>query len=192
MLTFSNGTASLGLTLDAAYAPGSFASAPDTSGTGLAVTFTACYATGTRILTARGELPIEALRVGEPVVCASGRLVPIHWLGRRRVDFRGHARPGEVWPVRIGKDAFGPGTPSRDLRVSPDHAVHVDGVLIPARYLVNGSTVVQEPLATVEYWHLELPAHDVLVAEGLTAESYLDTGNRSAFERGVTQARAVA
>jgi hypothetical protein len=192
MLTFSNGTVSLGLTLDAAYAPGSFASATDTSGTGLAVTFTACYATGTRVLTGHGEVPIEQLRAGELVVCASGRLVPIRWLGRRRVHFHGHATPREVWPVRVRKDAFGPGAPSRDLVLSPDHAVHVDGMLVPVRYLVNGGTVVQEQAATVEYWHLELPAHDVVFAEGLTAESYLDTGNRDAFDADRATNRAVA
>ncbi len=36
----------------------------------------------------------------------------------------------------------------------------------------------------VEYWHVELDAHDVILAEGLPAESYLDCGNRSAFANG--------
>jgi hypothetical protein len=57
-------------------------------------------------------------------------------------------------------------------------------VLIPIRYLVNGASVVQELFGTVTYWHVEVHRHEVLLAEGLPAESYLDTGNRSAFANG--------
>jgi hypothetical protein len=62
--------------------------------------------------------------------------------------------------------------------------VFVDGVLIPVRYLLNDATIRQEAADEVTYWHVELPAHDVLFAEGLPAESYLDTGNRGAFANG--------
>jgi hypothetical protein len=92
--------------------------------------------------------------------------------------------------VRIAAHAFGAGRPRRDLLVSPDHAVFIDGegaapgVLIPVCYLINGATVWQEDVAGVEYWHVELPQHSVLLAEGLPAESYLDTGNRGAFANG--------
>jgi hypothetical protein len=54
-------------------------------------------------------------------------------------------------------------------------------VLIPVRYLLNGATVRQLDVASVTYWHVELPSHGVLLAEGLPAESFLDTGNRASF-----------
>ena len=73
--------------------------------------------------------------------------------------------------------------------LSPDHAVLIDGVLIPIRYLVNGATIVQQAVAEVTYWHVELPRHDLLLAEGLACESYLDTGNRASFENGGTVTR---
>jgi hypothetical protein len=111
----------------------------------------------------------------------SGRLTPVRWIGHRRVRCARHPRPWDVWPVRIAAGAFGAGMPLRPLFLSPDHAVHVDDVLIPIRYLINGASVAQVPVAEVTYWHVELAAHDVLLAEGLPAESYLDTGNRSAF-----------
>jgi hypothetical protein len=57
-------------------------------------------------------------------------------------------------------------------------------VLVPIRYLLNGSTVAQVPMAEVTYWHVELDRHAVLLADGLPAESYLDTGNRAAFANG--------
>lgn len=144
----------------------------------------ACFAGGTRILTARGEVRVEDLCVGDDVVSGFGGCVPVVWLGHRDVRCDRHPRPWEVWPVRVRKDAFGAGRPSRDLRLSPDHAVYINDVLIPIRYLVNGATVVRAPAAAVTYWHVELPAHDVILAEGLPAESYLDTGNRGAFANG--------
>jgi hypothetical protein len=89
-----------------------------------------------------------------------------------------------VWPVRVAAGAFGPGAPARDLLLSPDHAVYAEGVLIPVRCLIDGRAVTQEARETVTYWHVELPAHDVILAEGLPCESYLDTGNRAAFANG--------
>lgn len=142
-----------------------------------------CFAGGTRIATARGEIPVEALRIGDRVLAVrTGRFAPVTWLGRRRVACRDHARGRDLWPVRIAAGAFAPDMPHRDLRLSPDHSVYVEGGLIPVRYLVNGATIVQAPVASVTYWHVELAAHDVLLAEGLPTESYLDTGNRGAFD----------
>jgi hypothetical protein len=86
-----------------------------------------------------------------------------------------------VWPIRIQAGAFAPGAPARDLWVSPKHAVFVEGVLIQVEQLVNGATIAQVPLQSVEYWHVELDSHDVIFAEGLAAESYLDSGNRAGF-----------
>jgi collagen type I/II/III/V/XI/XXIV/XXVII alpha len=84
--------------------------------------------------------------------------------------------------VRAG--AFGDGMPVRDLWLSPDHAVHLLGKLFPVRCLINGATVLQERVANVTYYHVELPQHAIILAEGLPAESYLDLGNRSAFANG--------
>ena len=54
-------------------------------------------------------------------------------------------------------------------------------MLIPVHYLVNGGTIVQQPRDFITYWHIELAEHSLICAEGLPAESYLDTGNRSAL-----------
>jgi hypothetical protein len=142
----------------------------------------ACYAAGTRIATALGEVPIEALRVGDAVRLAGGGTAPVIWLGYRRVDCARHKNPETVWPVRVRAHAFGDRVPARDLLLSPDHAVLADGVLIPIRCLINGATIAQERRDRVTYWHVELPRHAAILAEGLAAESYLDTGNRAAFE----------
>jgi hypothetical protein len=144
-----------------------------------------CYAAGTHILTVTGERTVEGLMAGDIVLTlADGELVaqPVKWIGRRRIDLTAHPHPETVAPVRIARGAFAEAMPHRDLLLSPDHAVFVDGKLICARQVVNGSTIRRETGWTaVEYYHVELDAHAVVLAEGLTAESYLNTGNRGFF-----------
>jgi hypothetical protein len=152
--------------------------------TGTEVTV-ACFAAGTQLLTAHGPVAVEALAVGDLMATVlQGRLAPVRWLGHRGLNLRAHPRPHEVMPIRIARNAFGADMPVRDLFVSPDHAIYIDGVLIPARHLVNGTSITGVAADEVTYWHVELDCHDVLLAEGLPCESYLDTGNRAAFANG--------
>ncbi len=146
-----------------------------------------CFLHGTRMLTAAGECPIEDLRVGDMMITLHGRrLARIVWVGSWQIDCARHPRPWDVHPVRVQAGAFGEGRPLRDLFLSPDHAVFVASggadaapdILVPIRYLLNGASVAQVPMATARYWHVELDRHDVLLAAGMPAESYLDTGNR--------------
>jgi hypothetical protein len=143
---------------------------------------TACYAAGTRILGPQGEIRVEDLVPGDLVRTRFAGVVPVKWAGYREIDCRRHPDPRLVWPIRIAADAFGPGRPRRALYLSPDHAVAVGGALIPIRLLVNGGGIRQETgVARVRYHHIELDRHDILIADGLEAESYLDTGNRGLF-----------
>jgi hypothetical protein len=85
-------------------------------------------------------------------------------------------------PVRIVRGAIAENVPHRDLLLSPDHALYLDGVLILVRQLLNGRTIRRDGTnRAVRYLHVELDAHAVLLAEGMPAESYLDTGNRGFF-----------
>ncbi len=144
----------------------------------------ACFAQGTRIATPRGEVAVEDLAVGDTVLTSEGASRPIIWIGHRTIAGRNHPRPFEANPVRIAAGAFGAGKPARDLYLSPGHAVCVDvggQVLIPASALINGISIVQVEVAKVTYCHIELESHDILVAEGLPAESYLEMSNRRFF-----------
>ena len=150
-----------------------------------------CFTTGTLIRTARGEVAVEDLVVGDLAVTASGALRPITWIGRRDVDGQGHALSHDQQPIRIRAGAFGPGLPARDLRLSHGHPVLVGadvdgagGVLVPIMCLINGTSVVREAATHVTYWHVELDSHDILLAEGLPAESYIDGGDRAFFVEG--------
>lgn len=147
-----------------------------------------CFTTGTLIRTARGEVAVEDLVVGDLAVTASGALRPITWIGRRDVDGQGHALSHDQQPIRIRAGAFGPGLPARDLRLSHGHPVLVGadvdgagGALVPIMCLINGTSVVREAATRVTYWHVELDSHDILLAEGLPAESFYDMGSRVWF-----------
>ena len=140
-----------------------------------------CFAQGTRVATPHGDVAVENLIEGDMVLTVSGGAKPVKWIGHRHVDCRTDQSPAEYWPVRIARNAFGPARPHTDLLLSPDHAVFVDGALIPAKHLINRVSITQEPRAHITYWHVELDQHDAILAEGLPCETYLDTGNRTAF-----------
>lgn len=145
-----------------------------------------CYASGTRIRVLRGltiqDVPVERLDIGDVVLTASGKPRPIRWIGSRA--YPGLSAPKHDRPVRIKAGALAEGVPVRDLIVSPDHALLVDGLLVAAGHLVNGTTITRgEPVADLTYWHIELDSHDLLLAENTPAESFLAApGVRGQFD----------
>jgi exo-beta-1,3-glucanase (GH17 family) len=145
-----------------------------------------CFLRGTDIATPDGERAVETLRPDDFVLTASGEACPIVWIGSRSIDTRGHRHPAKVWPVRVRAGAFAENCPHRDLYLSPDHAVFLEGVLVPVGCLIDGVGIQQQPMATVAYYHIELPQHDLLLANGLLTESYLDVADRSNFENSGT------
>jgi large repetitive protein len=143
-----------------------------------------CYMSGTRLQTQDGWKLVEQLTVGDLLKTASGQSQPVTWLGSTTIDCRRQGNKQHAYPVRIAQHAFGYQLPERDLFVSPLHSIYVEGVMIPAIHLVNGLTVTQDQTeGLVTYYHVELPQHDAVFAEGLPAETYLDTSpeNRHFF-----------
>ncbi len=142
-----------------------------------------CFCANTLILTPSDERPVQDLTMGDHVLTADGTVRPVRWIGRRHLDLTRHPNPSLAQPIRIRADAFASGAPRRDLQLSPEHAVLLDCGLIPVRLLVNGASILREDdCQSVTYYHVELDTHDILLAEALPAESYLDTGNRGMFE----------
>ena len=139
-----------------------------------------CFCSGTRIKTTRGEVAVEDLAAGDLAVTSSGEARPIVWIGSRTI-----VRPSpEQWPVRVMAGAFGDNRPARDLFLSPGHAVClniIEEVFVPVGELVNNATIAAVEVDEVTYWHVELQSHDVLLAEGMGCESYMDAGNRGWF-----------
>jgi len=137
-----------------------------------------CFVRGTGILTPAGYRKVENLAPGDAVICHDGVARKLVWTGQRTLDL--HAAPNDN-PVRFAAASLGPGVPARPVKLSPLHAVFLDGVLVPACHLVNGATITREKPGAVTYYHLELARHGVLLADGMPAESYLDNGNRGEF-----------
>ena len=181
VLTLTEATGSVSLNLPGSFTTSAFVVTNVSRGAKISLE---CFCAGTRIRTPQGDVRVEELAVGAPVRTWFGGTAAVAWIGHRRIDCRTHPKPEQVWPVRVRAGAFGPGLPGRDLWLSPGHAVFVDDVLIPIGRLVNGGTIRQEPRDTVTYHHIELPQHDLLLAEGLAAESYLDAGDRANFANG--------
>jgi hypothetical protein len=145
----------------------------------------ACFAAGAGIATTRGLVPVEFIHRGDRVCTVlDGDTAEVVWVGQRKVDCNRHPNPSKVWPVRVAAHSFGRGMPATDLMLSPDHAVYVDRVLIPIRLLVNDQTVRQELTERVAYRCIELAQHDVLLANGMPAESHLNTDDRAMYSNG--------
>jgi O-antigen biosynthesis protein len=136
----------------------------------------------------RAILPKSSPTVSEPLaVEGRGRelfeLMCAHDLegvSRNRGQFIAGNRA--VLPIVVRAGALAPAIPARDLCLSPRHALFLDGVLVPVELLVNSQTILQaEAVDRVDYFHLEFEAHELILAEGAPAESYVECDNRQGF-----------
>jgi hypothetical protein len=142
----------------------------------------ACFLRGTQMRTPHGEVPVETLSIGDMISTHDGRTVPIKWIGRRNFPRQIAARNSKVMPVVIRAGALADNVPVRDLRVSPEHAIFFDGVLVPAVNLVNGRTIVRElTVDVIEYFHIEVEGQAIVYADGAPAETYVNHDNRKMF-----------
>lgn len=143
-----------------------------------------CFAAGSMIATPKGETAVEALKIGDLVTTAKGRKTKVLWVGRQTVNTVN--APLRMEPVCIRKHAFGDNVPHSDLVVTADHGMVLDGFVINASALVNGTTIDWVPLAhldeTVTYYHVETEHHDVILANGAASETFLDMRGRAAFD----------
>ena len=166
-----------------------------------------CFMKGTNILTEKGYVLVENLKVGT-VLLTNGKIIqnnklgklqnnqfvyinsklnfskqPIQWVSSFTVD-----KPDKrSYPI-----CFTPGSidknnnmPSLDLYVSPEHSIYVNKQMIPAKLLVNGKTIFQDTSfknRSIEYYHIEMPYHCAIISNGVLTESYLDSGNRGIFK----------
>ncbi len=151
--------------------------------TTVVVTDTICFMPGTRVRVPNGEQAVESLAIGDLVLTVEGEAKPVLWIGRQTVS-RVFADPLRVLPIRITAGALEENIPVRDLLVSPDHALLVCGVLIQAGALVNGSTIRREAdVPTIlTYYHVELADQALILAEGVPAETFVDTVDRMGFD----------
>ena len=141
-----------------------------------------CFLIGTQLETPAGAVAVEDLRIGDLVLTHGGGAMPVRWIGRSTYTVPFGTRNREVAPIQIRAGALGENLPNQDLFVSPRHCMLVDGALIPAERLVNGTSITQPlPSETIEYFHIELDQHECVMVAGVWSESFLDNGSRFRF-----------
>lgn len=145
-----------------------------------------CFIKGTLIQTENGDIPVEDLLVGDHVITLSEQKKPIKWIGMGRF-LATRAHRNAATPVIVRKGALADNVPYHDLRVTKGHAFYIDDVLIPVEFLVNHRSILWDDHAReITVYHVELEAHDIMVANGAPAESYRDDGNRWLFQNANT------
>jgi Hint domain len=145
-----------------------------------------CLLPGAKILTDRGQVVVECLHLGDQVLTDSGTFKPIKAIGRNLFTKRSSDRWDEsIAPVRVAQSAISPGVPARDLYLSPEHALFIEGYLIAVKNLVDGLTITQDVSAcdVIEYIHLVFNRHEVFYAEGAAVESLLVSGVSETADR---------
>ncbi len=186
-LAISNASGSYNINFSGLGGNPSFALSSDgNGGTDIVVGAVTCFCRGTLIRTSRGEVAVEALAIGDLVATLAGGMQPVKWIGRRAYAGRMIAKNHLALPVCIKAGAITPASPARDLHVSPGHGIFVNGILVPAWRLVNGVSVTQAvAVEQVEYFHVELERHEVILAENCAVESFLEQeeyGLRALFQ----------
>jgi hypothetical protein len=157
-----------------------------TADTELMVNDVPCFLRGTAIQTPRGEVTVEHLAVGDTVVTVGGARRRLVWIGTGQVLVTRGQRSAAT-PIIVRKGALASNVPNRDLRITKGHSLYLDGVLIPAEFLINHRSILWDDTArVVTIYHLELDTHDVMLANGVPAESYRDDGNRWLFQNANT------
>jgi autotransporter passenger strand-loop-strand repeat protein len=141
-----------------------------------------CYCRGTSIRTPRGHKRVEKLKIGDKVMTGGGVARPVKWIGKRSYGGRYIMGRKDMLPICIKAGALADNVPKRDLWISPHHAMYLEDILIEAKDLLNGVSIVQaESVDEVQYFHIELETHDVIVAEGALSESFIDDDSRGMF-----------
>lgn len=150
-----------------------------------ATAFTTCFAAGTLIKTPEDECSVEDLSIGDLVITAEGNPVAVKWIGRQTVH-KIFTPMERFLPVRVSAGALDRGVPHTDLVLTADHALIIDGLAVNAGALVNDTSIVFERYDDlpnkVTYYHVETDSHEVILANGAPAETYVDYVARRAFD----------
>jgi len=144
-----------------------------------------CFLKGTTVRTADGERKIEDLAVGDLLPTIFGGTCPIQWIGRYRFKRSDPTKPWvkDVLPILVSRSALGPDMPQTDLYVTQQHALLIDGVLVAAGNLINGTTITRfdaREFDELEFFHIKLELHDVIYAAGAPCETLLNVDENAA------------
>lgn len=145
----------------------------------------AAFARGTILATDRGHIAVEDLWPGDALRTVEDGFQQVLWKGstllipcaRGQDPVMGHL-------TRIAADALGIARPAQDLVLGPcarlahrapgiERLVGTSAALIPARDFIDGCNIVEvTPPSPVQTYHVALPGHFRILANGVEVESY--------------------
>ena len=142
-----------------------------------------CFTPGTLISTAKGEVPVETLKVGDRVITRDNGIQEIRWIGSKALDGRNLLANPHLRPVLIRRGALGHGLPERDMMVSPNHRMLVANdqtslmfeereVLVAAKHMINNRGIQQVDAIGISYVHMLFDNHEVILGDGTWTESF--------------------
>ncbi|GBR05417.1 Hint domain-containing protein [Asaia siamensis] len=151
------------------------------------VMYDKCFLAGTMIRTPFGECPVEMLAVGDLVSTATdlpGATSRITWIGSAEIIVEPSRSDDHAgYPVCFRAGAIGPHSPDRDLFITPEHCVFMNGGLVPARMLVNGASIDYDRSRTrFTIYHFRTEAHAVVWSNNMATETLLDDGELHGLE----------
>lgn len=146
-----------------------------------------CFTPGTRILTPMGPVLVEDLRVGDPVITRDNGIQFIRWIGRRDLSLADLIVRPALRPIRLPAGCLGEDMPCRDMLVSPQHRMLVEGaraeilfgereVLVAALHLVGRKGAEQVLPPAVSYIHILFDQHEIIHSDGCWSESFQPGG----------------
>ena len=148
--------------------------------------FDPCFLSGSLIRTPDGEIPVEAIVSGDKIiayVAGSEEIREVIWTAQSHCDVQPHLSDDLAgYPVRILRGAIADGVPSKDMLITAEHCLLLNGKFVPARMLVNNRSIFfDKSITSYEYYHIETTQHSVIMADGMLTESYLNTANHRSF-----------
>ncbi|ARW10056.1 Hint domain-containing protein [Acetobacter ascendens] len=147
-----------------------------------------CFLKDSLIKTENGSVPVQNIVPGEMIsvfINGAEEQKEVVWAGTAHVVVNANLPEDQAgYPVRILKDAFAENVPCKDMLITSEHCLFVEGSFVPARMLVNSRSIYYDTTITsYDYYHIETEKHSVIMADGILTESYLDTGNRRNFRQ---------
>lgn len=142
-----------------------------------------CFTPGSLIATRHGPMPVEGLRIGDLLLTRDNGFRPVLWVGHSKYKLSGSTGGARLQPVLIKAHSLGDGVPQNDLLVSPDHQMLLTRrfapsplatteMLVPARHLLGQAGVLIAPQREVDFVHVLMERHEILLADGAWTESY--------------------
>ncbi|MGP3696847.1 Hint domain-containing protein [Rhodobacter sp. NSM] len=147
------------------------------------IRYVPCFTPGSLLLTLRGEVAVEDLRVGDRVLTRDSGYRPVRWIGRRHLPSSMLSFQPELRPILIRRGALGPDRPSRDMMVSRQHRMLIWGaraellfgegeLLVRAAHLLGQPGVEEAAANDVTYLHVLFDRHEIVMADGTWTESF--------------------